>query len=292
MIPKFLPLITGLVVVTCAFAQAAPPGGDAWLESQPRIFEIAGDHAGVDRLLSELQRRYPDFQQRLRAVALLRLGTPYVLGCLGEERPPDTKPVFRLDVSDCTVHVLTCSALAHAHTWNEAREWMKKLNYYPASAASGNIGGRAPAHGPITYENRVHFTEDRIVTSTWYRTAQAPFEAARPASVTLTLNRSQEGKPALAIPWQKPMTIRYLPVSEVTPTLLERLPSPVAGVAFVRKKLFPQGLVVAHEGLVIDQKWLVHANSIKKETVKVDFLAYLKKNADWFDGVIFFENLP
>lgn len=280
MLLKILPLTLGLVLVACTLAGAAPSAdNDAWLSAQPRLYQIAGDHTAVDRLLAQLRARYPDFQQRLRAVALLRLGTPYLLGCLGEERAPDTKPVFRLDVSDCTVHVLTCSALAHARTWNEARAWMKRLNYYPQP-------------DPVRYENRVHFTEDRLVSSKWYKVADGPLVAATPASVTLTLNKGDNGKRALEIAWEKRMTVRYLPVAEVTPRVMAHLPTPVAGVAFVRKKLFPLGLAVGHEGLVIDQKWLVHANSIKKETVKVDLLAYLKKNADWFDGVIFFENLP
>lgn len=280
MLSKLVPLTLGLLLVASSLADAAPPAnGDAWLETQPKLHEIAHDRAAVDRLLELLQARYPDFQQRLRAVALLRLGTPYVLGCLGEERPPDNQPVFRLDVSDCTVHVLTCSAVAHARSWNEARAWMKMLNY-------------APAPDPVRYENRVHFTEDRLVSSKWYKVADGPFRAAKPATVSLTLNVGDNGKRALDIRWEKRMTVRYLPCAEVTPRVLACLPQPVAGVAFVRKKLVPLGLAVGHEGLVIDQKWLVHADSIKKATVKVDFMTYLKKNADWFDGVIFFENLP
>lgn len=255
---------------------------DAWLASQKKFHEIASDHGAVDRLLAALQKRCPDFQQRLRAIVLLRVGTPYVLGCLGEEAGRDRDPVFRLDRSDCTVHVLTSSALAHSRSWAEARDKMTFLGYYPDGAASDRS---AIKRGPVTYENRIHFTEDRLVSSPWFAVVPT---SARAATTTLTLNRKADGSPLLDIPWKRRATVRYVPVDLVTRALLSELPPHVAGVAFVRKKLFAMGLAVAHEGTILDRRWLVHADSIGKRTSKVDFLEYLQRNSDWFDGVIFF----
>lgn len=272
----FIVLALLLSVARCG---QATPADDAWISAQPKFYQIASDHAAVTRLLTALQQRFPDFQQRLRAVALLRVGTPYVLGCLGEEKGRDKKPVFRLDESDCTVHVLTSSALAHAHTWNEARARMNTLNYYPVAA------GR----DPVSYANRVHYTEDRLVTSRYFRDVTPVAATGTPlASVTLTLNRGDDGKHPLDIPWEKRATIRYLPIASVTPAILARLPKYAAGVAFVRKKLFSKGLAVGHEGMIVDRKWLVHADSVGKKTAKVDFLDFLRKNSDWFDGVILY----
>lgn len=247
---------------------------DAWLTGQKRAYQL--DRASVDRLLGELWRRYPDFHERLRAVALLRVGTPYVLGCLGEEKGRDRDPVFRLDQADCTVHVLTSSALAHAHTWAEARGWMVRLNYYPGKDA-------------VRYENRVHFTEDRLAVSPWFfDLTPGLLPASRLQQVTLTLNRTREGKRLLDVPWEKRMTVRYVALATVDAALLDRLPPHVAGVAFVRRGLFPKGLAIAHEGLVLDRRWLVHADSVSKAVRRVALLDYLKRNTDWFDGVIFY----
>lgn len=273
-----------LFLVLLAFLGAAPawasPAGsnDAWLEKQPRL-QTLRDHAVVDRLLVEVQRRFPDLGERLRALVLLRLDTPYVLGCLGEEKPPDTKPVFRLDQVDCTVYVLTTTALAHATSYKQARAMMRVLNYHPVPAGQD----------PVTYANRVHFTYDRLTSSPHYAiVTAAEKKAGVTRSVTLTLNRKQDGTRLLPIPWERRVTARYIPTSAVSAAVLATLPRACAGIAFVRKKYFEQGLVVAHEGFVIDRRDLVHADSVAKKARRVDLLDYLRRNADWFDGVIFY----
>ena len=71
--------------------------------------------------------------------------------------------------------------------------------------------------------------------------------------------------------------------------ILQKLPK-VCGVAFVKKSYFKNGIVIAHEGYVINKKNLIHASSKEKMTVNVDFLAYLsEKKEDQFDGVMFFD---
>lgn len=282
-------LVIALTWLALRGAIATPPSDDAWIAAQPRFHSIANDPAAVDRLLTALHLRFPTFGPRLRAVAMLRLGTPYVLGCLGEGSGHDPQPVFRLDQSDCTVHVLTSVALAQARTWDEARAWTVRLNYHPA-AGERDARGVLPRVG---YDNRIHFTEDRLTTTPWFKVVDSALVSdAPPASVSLTLNRTREGKRLIDIPWEMRTTVRYLRTSDVTPAVLARLPAPVAGVAFVRAATFPLGLAVGHEGLVVDRRWLVHADSITKRTVKVDLLSYLRKNADWFDGVIFSRIVP
>ena len=50
------------------------------------------------------------------------------------------------------------------------------------------------------------------------------------------------------------------------------------------------GIVVAHEGYIIDRKNLIHASSVEKKTVNVDFLSYLENNDEpRFDGIMFYE---
>ena len=52
-------------------------------------------------------KKFPAFHDRLKAFSSWQIGTPCKIFCLGEEIDPDPDPIFRLDVSDCTVHILT-----------------------------------------------------------------------------------------------------------------------------------------------------------------------------------------
>ena len=63
----------------------------------------------------------------------------------------------------------------------------------------------------------------------------------------------------------------------------------MCGVGFVRENNFPLGIVISHEGMVIDGLWLVDADSVSKRVEKRKFLAYVRQNSDYFDGAIFYE---
>jgi len=66
----------------------------------------------------------------------------------------------------------------------------------------------------------------------------------------------------------------------------------VCGVAFVKKEYFKLGIVIAHEGYLIDRSDLIHASSEFGETVNVNLIDYLKKDEKYrFDGVMFFKVL-
>ena len=72
--------------------------------------------------------------------------------------------------------------------------------------------------------------------------------------------------------------------------MLSNLPS-ICGAAFVKKDYFKNGIVIDHEGYVLNGKDLIHSSSIEKKTVNVDLLSYLKKGeqAFRFDGIMFFD---
>jgi len=64
----------------------------------------------------------------------------------------------------------------------------------------------------------------------------------------------------------------------------------VCGVAFVKRDYFKLGIVIAHEGYLIDRSNLIHASSEFERTVNVNLLDYLKNNdKNRFDGAMFFE---
>ena len=58
--------------------------------------------------------------------------------------------------------------------------------------------------------------------------------------------------------------------------LLNSLPE-LCGVCFIKKSYFKMGIAVAHEGILIDQKNLVHASSEYRKTVNIDFMDYYFK---------------
>ena len=111
-----------------------------WIDNQKKLYELSSTE--IDSLLEEVWQRFPEEEERLKTLAILRLGTPYQLGCLGEESGRDKDPIFRLDVTDCTAFILTNTALLLSKNLEEAREMMRFLNYQPGE--------------DITFENRLH----------------------------------------------------------------------------------------------------------------------------------------
>jgi len=58
----------------------------------------------------------------------------------------------------------------------------------------------------------------------------------------------------------------------------------------VKKSYIKNGILIAHEGFVIDQKTLIHASSASKKTIQEDLLNYLSgKKESKFDGVMFYK---
>ena len=51
--------------------------------------------------------------------------------------------------------------------------------------------------------------------------------------------------------------------------------------------------MIAHEGMIIDQKDIIHASQEFNQTVRMDFMDYyFKENAPRFDGVMIFSFHP
>jgi hypothetical protein len=274
-----------IAAVAAAVIAAAPlgdggTGGASRAAGAPRPFWRLSERA-LDARLAAWQRDLPDIGDRVRAILLARLGTPVRLGCLGEDAPPDPEPVFRLDEADCTVLVLTTAALAHARSLGEAERNMALANYREVA------GDR-----PIRYDTRLHFTEDRLDASPYFRDVTAlVVPESLLASVTVTLNEKADGGSLIPIPWRRRVTLRYLPVAKATPSRLAALP-PVVGVALVKTSHLAIGLAIAHEGVLLDGERFVHASSEAKEVVRVPFIEYLKGRGGYrFNGLVFYEFL-
>ena len=249
-----------------------------WVENLPSPWMLEEDV--FESYLVQFHNRYPDFHQRLKAINLWRIGTPYGLYCLGEENEQDPDPIIRHDSSDCTVHVLTSLAFAKSLTYKEARMNMIDIHYKPDD---NNL--KVPS-----YDLRWHFTSDRLLNHPYTVDFTSNLvDLTKIEKINIDLNRKENDELFLDLNWTSNVTIEYIPSNMVDIALLSSLPS-ICGVAFVKKDYFKLGIVIAHEGYLINRTNLIHASSEFKKTVDVNFINYLKNNEKYrFDGVMFFE---
>ncbi len=238
----------------------------------------------IDQLLQTLQREQPQFEDRIRLIALARLGTPFDWQAIGEGSGIEPAPIFRLDKTNCTAFVLTTMALASAQSYHEAESLMTFLNYYPPSVGQN----------PISYRNRIHFTSDRLLTSPYFEIiTSAVADPTRLDTVRLVLNRQEDGTHFLPIDWEKKVELAYLPKAHITRELLQQLPA-VCGVAVIPKELFKSGIIVGHEGILIDGKDFVHASKYTRRVVREDFYRYTRKRKKHIltpvcDGIVLYQ---
>ena len=173
MVKKITLFVLFILVLACS---------NDWYASLPNPWTLSEEQ--VSEILPQFYEQYPKFEDRLKAITQWRIGTPYDEFKLGEEVAPDKDPLFRLDTSDCTVHVLTSLALAQSRSWTEARENMKVIHY-----KEDEFGNRSP-----TYESRWHFTSERIQLSDHtYGITEDLFDLGLLKNVRLALNKKNDG---------------------------------------------------------------------------------------------------
>ena len=252
-----------------------------WIDSLPKPWKLNEEQ--VSDILPQFHKKFPDFHDRLKAFALWQVGKPYELFCLGEESGEDKDPIFRLDVSDCTVHILTSLASVQSSSWQEARKTLIDIHYKRNDDQTS-----IP-----TYKSRWHFTTDRIQDNPSTKNITSSLVSKQElVTINLTLNKKEDGDEFLKLGWQKPTTIQFIPNKFVGEDLLDKLPQ-IVGAAFVKKTYFKMGLVVAHEGMIIDNKNIVHASSEFGKTVNMDFMKYyFLDDGPRFDGVLLFSFNP
>ena len=266
------------VLITSCTTQADP---FKWVDTIPDPWLLS--ETEFEFYLPQFHERFPNYYDRMKALNLWRVGTPYGLFCLGEESGKDNDPLLRADSSDCTVHVLTTLAFAESFTWQNARDAMVDIHY-----KMDENGEKKP-----TYISRWHYTSDRLLHHD--RTVDITSSVAHEndlEKVEIELNKKQDGSEFLDLNWSSNETIKFIPTIKITENILLNLPA-VSGVAFVKKSYFKMGIVIAHEGYLIDQTNLIHASSEYNRTVNVDFLSYLFNDGDpRFDGIMFYKINP
>lgn len=233
-----------------------------WLNELPKPWNETEETLGHS--LAKFHQQFPNYHDRLRALAYWRIGTPYKIFNLGEEQAPDTDPIFRMDVSDCTSHILTTMSLAESESWQQARDTLIQIHYKP------DVFGEKKAD----YTKRWHFTADRLLHHKMTpHVSDVYIDTSKLKRVSLSLNQKQDNSEFLDIAWTRLVNVDYIPSENVSSELLAKLPS-LIGVAFVKESYFKMGLVMSHEGMLMDGKYLLHAGQSAGQTVVEDFMAY------------------
>ncbi len=244
-----------------------------WVERQKKLFEATPAEMG--KIIIGVKEKFKDRFDRINALAILQLGTPYLLFCLGEEKEPDKDPVFRLDSMDCATFVMTTAALLHCSSLDDARTQMIKANYRHV----------------VTYQERLHYTTDRIEVSPFFDDITEKIAGKDNFKIkNILLNKiKSDGKRIINIPWEKEIGMKYIPNKFITKELLKKAPRS-CGIAFIKEKYAEQGVDVAHEGLLFNGDTLIHASSTANRVVKVGFYEYYwAENKPNFSGIILFE---
>jgi|GEM_PF-800657 len=276
----FILISAGMLLALCSQApgfDAAQLHGlsDAGLLQRVRIYQCTTDE--MDALLPELDRRFPAFEDRVKALAQLYLGAPYVVDPLTNEQA-DWLPYKE---ANCTMFVLYVEALANSRTMAQAREQMRLAHY---------------RGGDVQYRSRYHFTEDRITdpANRYFAetTARCTRDAKKLRRVTLELNRKKDGTLLFGDrlgSWTKKVSIAYIPRAGFTPQLLAPLPR-VLGIAFVKKENWDKGLIVGHEGLLIDGD-LFHSSPKRGVVVEKNYFEAGFPKSGW-EGMLLFKLAP
>jgi hypothetical protein len=269
--------VISFLIISCT-TQADP---FKWVDTIPDPWLLS--ETEFEFYLPQFHERFPNYYDRMKALNLWRVGTPYGLFCLGEESGKDNDPLLRADSSDCTVHVLTTIAFAESFTWQNARDAMVDIHY-----KMDENGEKIP-----TYISRWHYTSDRILHHD--RTIDITSSVAHKndlEKVEIELNKKEDGSEFLDLNWSSNESIYYIPSEKINENILLKLPQ-VCGVAFVKRKYFKLGIVIAHEGYIIDKTNLIHASSEFKKTMNVNFIDYYFENGEpKFDGVMFYKINP
>ena len=249
-----------------------------WITALPKPWTLSENQ--VSELLPKFHEHFPNFHQRLKAINIWRVGTPYGIFKLGEEIEPDPDPILRIDTSDCTVHVLTSIAFTNSKDWEQTRNNMIDIHY-----KADEKGEKFP-----TFKSRWHYTSDRIKNNPYTQDITRTLLSRNYFdSVRITLNKKSDGSEFLDLDWSSYRTVYYIPNDKINKHFLHSLPE-ICGIAFVRRSYFGMGIVIAHEGVLIDRSNLIHASSEKKETVNEDFMKYyFRDDGPVFDGLMIYE---
>ena len=238
-------LVAGVTYAAVDFTNLKQLSNEEFL-AKVNLFDTTPEQ--LDKVLAELQNRFPDQAARIKAIAEMYLGANYYTEPFVVDEKQNWMPY---DKTNCTMFVLYTTAFLNSRSYNEALEHMRLLHY---------------RGGVVDFKNRYHFTEDRIsdpankyftnVTEKYVKDPSALGE------VSLTLNKKADGTLLFGDrlgTWTRDVTMKYIKREGFKPEMLKDLPGAI-GVAFVKKSNWKIGVIVGHEGFLINGD-LYHSSS-------------------------------
>jgi hypothetical protein len=170
--------------------------------------------------------------------------------------------------------------MSTSKTWVETKKKMVDIHY-----KINENGIKSP-----DYSMRWHYTSDRITNNPYTVNITKNIIPRKDLQeVELTLNKKDNGSEFLDLNWTLKNKFAFIPTGLIDQAVISKLPD-VCGVAFVKKSYMKNGILIAHEGFVINNEYLIHASSNQKKTVKENLIEYLNpKTGSKFDGVMFYK---
>ncbi len=232
--------------------------------------EIIDTAAAVNDYLSKFNT--DNFSNKLRKIIFDYIDNPYKFIALEIEK--NNQPSYNLFLVDCTTFVVNVYSLTLSKDYDEFIKNYTKLFYYS---------------NEIRFDTRIHFTEDRIINSVYFKKIEIPKLNVIRDSAELILNQKIDNTKLIDIDFSKKIKIEYYAFNEKNAEIINDFfmnNNEILGICFVRKKHIKDGHFIAHEGFVVDDL-LVHSSREKgKVCAMKDFSEYMK--AAKFDGFLLF----
>ena len=236
--PAVIALWAGLVFASLSGPRWAPP-----------------TEAALDAMVKRLRAR--PRAERVARVSARFLGTPFVLGPLGEGRGRDADPLWRWDAVDCVTFVEQVLALADARSLTEAEAQLQRIRY---------------AHRIVRYGERNHLMEPAWLPNNIRKGFVRPITkqvAGADVRFLWRRERAADGIRDVALP--------YLPIAAA---LAHQREIPSATVFFVARRWgHPVSDHVSHVGLLIRKNgelYARHASAIHGRVVDEPFATFLR----------------
>ncbi len=229
----------------------------------------------IDHVLSRLCRDKKSFNKKIEIVAQMFMNTPYSKDPFLDEK----LNWLPCKTTNCTMFVLTTAAFANSCGIAEAYMHMRNLHY-----RGGKVG----------FKDRYHFTTDRITDpGNKYFSAETEKWVKKNTvlnNVNLQLNLKKNGGYFFGNRlgnWTREVSVDYVPREGFNPAMLKKKLPEVTGIAFVDKSLWDRGVIVGHEGILINGD-LYHSSPGPGVNVMKNYLSEKFATSKW-DGFILFK---
>ena len=216
-------------------------------------------------------------EMRLEKILQDYIGNPYEVNPLKKEE--DGKPSISLYYVDCTVFVLNSAALFLSQNYSEFIDNYTRAAYYSRV---------------VSYNSRIHFSEDRLITNSIFQLVFPEELESIIKEIPCVLNVKENGSRLLETGFEKKIIFKYIDYTDaIKKKILDNFiknNEKNYGIVFIRKKNIANGHLISHEGFVCGNKIIHAGKNAGKVTEENKFQLYM--HAACFDGISLFNFDP